>query len=219
MPVLCSASDPAALGEAARLLCQGGLIAFPTETYYGLGVDPFNVEALERLFAVKQRQPNKPVLVLVAEQPQVTELVAEVPAVFRRLMTAFWPGPLTLVFPGRASLPSLLTGGTGNIGIRQSPHPLAARLLRVFGGPITATSANRSGAPPATTAAEIQESLGAEIDLILDGGTTPGGAGSTLVGLNEEEQLCCLRAGAVGFADVCKVAAVNAAERKNSFFT
>ncbi|MCI5219634.1 MAG: threonylcarbamoyl-AMP synthase [Candidatus Electrothrix sp. LOE2] len=206
MPVRCSASDPAALSKAARLLCQGGLIAFPTETYYGLGVDPFNVEALERLFAVKQRQPNKPVLVLVAEQPQVTELVAEVPAVFRRLMTAFWPGPLTLVFPGRASLPSLLTGGTGNIGIRQSPHPLAARLLRVFGGPITATSANRSGAPPATTAAEVLDSFGAEIDLILDGGTTPGGAGSTLVGCDQEQQLCCLRAGQIPFGEILESA-------------
>jgi L-threonylcarbamoyladenylate synthase len=184
------------------LLCQGGLIAFPTETYYGLGVDPFNTEALARLFAVKQRQPDKPVLVLVAEQAQVSELAAEVPAVLHRLMTAFWPGPLTLVFPGRASLPSLLTGGTGNVGIRQSPHPLAARLLAAFGGPITATSANRSGAPPATTAAEVQESLGSEIDLILDGGTTPGGAGSTLVGCNQEQQLHCLRAGVVPFADI-----------------
>ncbi|MDU9050683.1 MAG: L-threonylcarbamoyladenylate synthase [Candidatus Electrothrix sp. Rat3] len=205
--MLCSASDPAALDEAACLLRQGGLIAFPTETYYGLGVDPFNVEALERLFSVKQRQPDKPVLVLVAEQAQVTELAAAVPAVLHRLMTAFWPGPLTMVFPGRASLPSLLTGGTGNIGIRQSPHSLAIDLLRAFGGPITATSANRSGAPPATTAAEIQESLGAEIDLILDGGTTPGGAGSTLVSC-DQQQLRCLRAGVVSFGEVCKVASV-----------
>jgi L-threonylcarbamoyladenylate synthase len=206
--VLCSASDPAALSEAARLLRQGGLIAFPTETYYGLGVDPFNAEALQRLFAVKQRQPDKPVLVLVAEQAQVTELVAEVPAVLRRLMAAFWPGPLTLVFPGRSTLPPLLTGGTGNIGIRQSPHPLAADLLRAFGGPITATSANRSGAPPATTAVEIQERLGSEIDLILDGGTTPGGAGSTLVGCDQGQRLCCLRVGVVAFEDVCKAASV-----------
>ena len=203
--MLCSASDSAALSEAARLLRQGGLVAFPTETYYGLGVDPFNAEALQRLFAVKQRQPDKPVLVLVAEQSQVTELVAEVPAVLRRLMAAFWPGPLTLVFPGRSTLPPLLTGGTGNIGIRQSPHPLASRLLHAFGGPITATSANRSGAPPATTAAEIQESLGSEIDLILDGGTTPGGAGSTLVGCDQEQQLCCLRVGVVAFEDIVKV--------------
>ncbi|CAK8719347.1 YrdC-like domain-containing protein [Candidatus Electrothrix laxa] len=187
------------------MLSQGGLIAFPTETYYGLGVDPFNVEALERLFAVKQRQSGKPVLVLVAEQAQVTELVAEVPAVLRGLMAAFWPGPLTLVFPGRSTLPALLTGGTGNIGIRHSPHPLASQLLRAFGGPITATSANRSGAPPATMAAEVLDSFGAEIDLILDGGTTPGGAGSTLVGCDQKQQLCCLRAGVVPFEDIVKV--------------
>lgn len=103
--MFCSASDPVALEQAACLLRQGGLIAFPTETYYGLGVDPFNVKALERLFQVKQRQPNKPVLVLVAGQAQVAELVAEVPAILARLMTTFWPGPLTLVFPGRALLP------------------------------------------------------------------------------------------------------------------
>jgi L-threonylcarbamoyladenylate synthase len=206
--VLCSASDPAALNEAARLLRQGGLIAFPTETFYGLGVDPFNAEALERLFAVKQRQPDKPVLVLVAEQAQVTELAAEVPVVLQKLMIRFWPGPLTLVFPGRPTLPPLLTGGTGNIGIRQSPHPLASQLLHAFGGPITATSANRSGAPPATTAAEIQESLGAEIDLILDGGTTPGGAGSTLVGCDQGQQLCCLRVGVVAFGEILKAASV-----------
>ncbi|CAK8718250.1 Translation factor SUA5 [Candidatus Electrothrix aarhusensis] len=203
--MLCSASDPAALSEAARLLRQGGLVAFPTETYYGLGVDPFNVEALQRLFAVKQRQSDKPVLVLVAEQGQVVQLAAEVPAVFPQLMTSFWPGPLTLVFPGRSTLPPLLTGGTGNIGIRQSPHPLASQLLHAFGGPITATSANRSGAPPATTAAEIQESLGAEIDLILDGGTTPGGAGSTLVGCDQGQRLCCLRVGQVPFEDILQV--------------
>ncbi|RWX52097.1 L-threonylcarbamoyladenylate synthase [Candidatus Electrothrix marina] len=147
-------------------------------------------------------------MVLVAEQAQVTELAAEVPVILQKLMIRFWPGPLTLVFPGRSTLPPLLTGGTGNIGIRQSPHPLAAGLLRAFGGPITATSANRSGAPPAITAAEIQESLGAEIDLILDGGTTPGGAGSTLVGCDREQQLHCLRAGQVPFADVCKAASV-----------
>ncbi|CAK8710903.1 Translation factor SUA5 [Candidatus Electrothrix gigas] len=204
--MFCSASDPVALEQAACLLRQGGLIAFPTETYYGLGVDPFNVKALERLFQVKQRQPNKPVLVLVAGQAQVAELVAEVPAILARLMTTFWPGPLTLVFPGRALLPLLLTGGTGNIGIRHSPHPLAACLLSAFGGPITATSANRSGLPPATTAAAIQESLGSEVDLILDGGTTPGGTGSTLVGCDKDQRLYCLRAGQVSFTEILQVA-------------
>ena len=200
--MLGSASDPAALNEAARLLRQGGLIAFPTETYYGLGVDPFNVGALQRLFAVKQRQSDKAVLVLVAEQAQVNQLAAEVPAVLHRLMTAFWPGPLTLIFPGQPGLSPLLTGGTGTVGIRQSPHPLASRLLRYYGGPITATSANRSGAPPASTAAEVLESFGDKLDLILDGGPTPGGAGSTLVACDRKQQLCCLREGQVPFAEV-----------------
>ncbi|MCI5223891.1 MAG: Sua5/YciO/YrdC/YwlC family protein, partial [Candidatus Electrothrix sp. AR4] len=104
--------------EAVRLLKHGGLIAFPTETYYGLGVDPFNVEALQRLFAVKQRMPNKPILVLAAEQSQVSMLTADTPVVFKKLMAAFWPGPLTVVFPARSSVPRLLTGGIGTVGIR-----------------------------------------------------------------------------------------------------
>ncbi len=190
--------------EAVRLLRQGGLIAFPTETYYGLGVDPFNVEALQRLFAVKQRPPDKAVLVLTPGQSQLHLLAAEAPIIFTQLMAAFWPGPLTLVFPALSDLPELLTGGTGTVGIRQTPQPLAARLLHEFAAPITATSANRSGAAPATTAAEVREIFGKEIDFVLDGGTSPGGVGSTLVGCDQEWELCCLRAGRIAFADVLK---------------
>lgn len=199
---VCPAADAAGLGEAVRLLRRGGLIAFPTETYYGLGVDPLNIGALQRLFAVKQRKPEKPVLVLVAGEEQVPVLAADVPAPFRRLMARFWPGPLTLVCPARPTLPALLTGGTGTIGIRHSPHPLANRLLHAFGGPTTATSANRSGCPPATTAAEVKNAFGAEVDLVLDGGTTPGGAGSTLVACSPDQQLCCLREGKIAFGDI-----------------
>ncbi len=190
------------LNEAVKLLRRGGLIAFPTETYYGLGVNPLNTEALQRLFAVKQRASEKPVLVLVAGEEQVSVLAAEVPAPFRKLMARFWPGPLTLVFPARPTLPELLTGGTGTIGIRHSPHPLADRLLRTFGGPITATSANRSGFPPAATAAAVKDAFGAEVDLILEGGTTPGGSGSTLIACDRDQQLCCLREGKILFQDI-----------------
>jgi L-threonylcarbamoyladenylate synthase len=202
--VSCPAIDTAAVKKAVSLLRQGGLIAFPTETYYGLGVDPLNTGALERLFAVKQRAAEKPVLVLVAGEDQVPVLAADIPAPCRRLMACFWPGPLTLVFPARPALPELLTGGTGTIGIRHSPHPLADRLLHAFGGPITATSANRSGAPPATTAAAVKDAFGAEVDLILDGGTTPGGAGSTLVACGPDQQLRCLREGKIPFADILR---------------
>ncbi len=184
--------------EAVRLLQQGGLIAFPTETYYGLAVDPFNREALNRLFSIKKRTKDKAVLVLIDQLSQLNQLVSSVPAGFDTLMTRFWPGPLTLVFPARKSLPSQLTGGTGSIGIRQSPNSTAAALLRRFGGPVTATSANRSGAEPASTAAEVEAIFASEVDLVLDGGATPGGQGSTLVGF--DQGIYCIRPGRIAFS-------------------
>ena len=183
--------------KAVRLLKQGGLIAFPTETYYGLAVDPFNIEALQRLFKVKRRGAEKAVLVLVADQSQVKRFADSIPVDFNILMSAFWAGPLTLVFPARSNVPELLTGGTGTVGIRQSPNSIAIQLLQEFAGPITATSANRSGANPATTAAEVEEIFGSEVDLIVDGGATPGGQGSTLVGFDQE--ISCIRAGKIPF--------------------
>lgn len=186
--------------EAVRLLKQGGLIAFPTETYYGLGVDPFNKEALQRLFKVKRRGVDKAVLVLVADQSQVERFAYSIPADFNKLMASFWPGPLTLVFPARSNVPELLTGGTETVGIRQSPNSIAIKLVQEFAGPITATSANRSGATPATTAVEVNEIFGSEVDLIIDGGATPGGQGSTLVGFDQE--IFCIRAGKIPFETI-----------------
>ncbi|WP_417912137.1 L-threonylcarbamoyladenylate synthase [Candidatus Electronema sp. TJ] len=198
--------------EAARLLRQGRLIAFPTETYYGLGVDPFNSEALQRIFAVKRRTEDKPVLLLVADPSQVPLLAEDVPDVLRQLMGCCWPGPLTLVFPAKKNLPQLLTGGSGTVGIRQSPDATARLLLTAFGGPVTATSANRSGQPAAVTAVEVEAAFGAEIDLILDGGRTPGGAGSTLIGWNGQE-LRCFREGRVPLAEIARLLAPAAKEK------
>ena len=182
------------------MLRQGGLIAFPTETYYGLGVDPFNVRALRRLFAVKQRPTSKAVLVLVAEPAACSQLAASVPPGFSSLMARFWPGPLTLVFPALPGIPELLSGGTGTVGIRQSSHWCAGQVVTNFGGPVTATSANRSGRDPATTADEVERIFGPEIDLILDGGSTPGGQGSTLVGY--DGKIFSIRQGKIDFAKI-----------------
>ncbi|WP_457574617.1 L-threonylcarbamoyladenylate synthase [Desulfolithobacter sp.] len=182
--------------QAVSVLRRGGVVAFPTETYYGLAVDPFNDRALERLFSLKKRAVGKPVLVLVREPGDTTSLVASVPAVYEQLISLFWPGPLTLIFPARPSLSHWLTGGTGTIGIRQSPHPVALALVTAFGGPITATSANISGLPPASSADMVRAGFGAQPDFfILDGGRTTGRLGSTLVGLDHEGQLWCLREG------------------------
>ena len=193
------------LDRAAALLRAGGMVAYPTETYYGLGVDPFNEQALARLFQVKNRPAVKPVLVLVADRQQIGLLAGEIPEAAQVLMDRFWPGPLTLVLPALASLSPLLTGGTGTVGVRLSPQPLALALLRSVGLPLTATSANRSGQEPAGTAGEVRTAFGNSVDLVLDGGSTPGKTGSTLVGVSAS-QITCIREGCISFAEVLRAA-------------
>ena len=190
-----------AIKRAVGILRQGGIVAFPTETYYGLAVDPLNPEALRRLFAVKKRTTQKPILTVVNGREQLTPIVRDIPPLFRSLMDRFWPGPLTLIFKGSQNLPPLLTANTGTIGIRWSSHQVACRLAANFGGAVTATSANLSGGKPAVTAADSYLYFGAEIDLVIDGGTTPGGRGSTLIGI-EQGRLQLLRNGVIPFADV-----------------
>lgn len=190
-----------ALAKACVTLRAGGVVAFPTETYYGLAVDPFNQEALSRLFALKGRAGDKPVLLIVDNPSQLSTLVAEIPPPFPLLMERFWPGPLTLVFPGAPSLPGMLTGHRGTIGARVSSHPVARQLVRAFGRPLTATSANFSGQPAAVAAGGVLEQLGPEVDAVLDGGETPGGQGSTLLGY-QEGKVCLLRAGVIPFAEI-----------------
>jgi len=187
-----------ALAQACAILRAGGVVAFPTETYYGLAVDPFNQAALARLFTLKGRSSDKPVLLIVGQPSQLASLVAEIPPPFPLLMEKFWPGPLTLVFPGAASLPRRLAGPDGSIGVRVSSHPVARQLVRAFGQPITATSANLSGRSPAVAASGVVAQLGPEVDTVLDGGETPGGQGSTLLGY-QEGKVCLLRAGVIPF--------------------
>ncbi|HEY5594963.1 MAG TPA: L-threonylcarbamoyladenylate synthase [Nitrospiria bacterium] len=167
--------------RAARIIDSGGIVAFPTETFYGLGADPFNAAAVERLFRVKERDPSKPISLVVDEIKRLEGIVETIGPAATRLIRKFWPGPLTIVFKSSSRLPAVLTGGTGKIGVRIPGHPMALRLLRAVGKPLTATSANLSGQADAVTAAAVETALGPRIDLILDGGTTPGGLGSTVV--------------------------------------
>lgn len=193
--------DNKSLGHATDLLRAGGVVAFPTETYYGLAVDPFNPAALDRLFRVKHRPSRLPILVLVGRRSQLPLLTSEVPSLYQRLMENFWPGPLTLIFPALPTLPHQLTGQTGTVGIRHSPHQVANALIDAFNGPITATSANISGYPAASSAEDVARMFGDDLDLILDGGLTPGGKGSTLVGM-EQNQLVCIRDGQIDYTEV-----------------
>jgi len=193
------------LNRAVAVLNGGGVVAFPTETYYGLAVDPMNPLALSHLFSIKQRDISKAILTLVDDRESLSSLVQDIPSLYEPLMKEFWPGPLTLIFPARVNLPTLLTAGTSTIGVRQSSHPFARQLLRAFGRPLTATSANVSGGPAATDAYEVKAQFGSKIDMIFDGGRTPGIVGSTIIGL-EGDRLKLIREGVIPFKEILQAA-------------
>lgn len=163
-----------------RVLGENGLIALPTESFYGLAVDPFNEQALARLWQIKGRSEGKPILVLIGEGAQLEPFVRNIPPAATVLMNAFWPGPLTIVFPAAIRLSDAVTARTRSVGIRLSAwQPLCDLLRRV--GPVTGTSANREGMPPPTTAEEVRHYFGDALDLIVDAGPTPGGRPSTVI--------------------------------------
>jgi len=185
----------AVASEAARIVQGGGVIAIPTESVYALGAGAFDDAAVRRVCAIKGSREHKPILVLIADRSQLDMLVACVPRAATVLMDRFWPGPITIVFPASPRLPIALTAGTGTIGVRLPAQPLLAALLRAT-GPLTGTSANRSGEPPARTAREVQEKLGNDVDLIVDGGTARVMLPSTVVEVGEPVRV--LREGPIG---------------------
>jgi L-threonylcarbamoyladenylate synthase len=191
-----AAPDAAALARAAAVLRDGGLVAFPTETFYGLGAAANDPTALRRVYAVKGRSESKPLLVLIDSIAMAESLAAEVTPRARELMGRHWPGPLTLVLRARPDLPPVLTAGTGTIGMRMSPHPVARGLVRALGAPVTAPSANPEGGAPPTSAAQVLKAFDGRIDLVIDGGPTAGGPASTVVDVTTDAELV-LRAGAV----------------------
>ena len=171
---------PVLADRARRVLEESGLIALPTESFYGLAADPFDEQALARLWQVKGRSEGKPILVLIGDESQLVPFVRSIPHAAHILMNVFWPGPLTIVFPAAVGLSDAVTAGTGSIGIRLSAwQPLRDLLRRV--GPVTGTSANREGIPPPTMVEEVQDNLGNVLDLIIDAGPTPGGRPSTVI--------------------------------------
>jgi L-threonylcarbamoyladenylate synthase len=175
-------ADAAATAEAARRLAAGGLVAFPTETVYGLGADASDGAAVARLYAAKGRPSFNPLIAHLASTAAARKL-ARFDAAAVRLADAFWPGPLTLVLPKAAACPvaDLATAGLDSIAVRVPAHPIAQDILRSFGGPVAAPSANRSGHVSPTTAAHVLADLDGRIDLVVDGGATPVGVESTIV--------------------------------------
>ena len=174
-----------------------GLVAFPTETFYGLGAAALRPSAVRRVFEVKGRPEGKPLLVLVDSIAMAEGLAAVVGPRARELMARHWPGPLTLVLPARRDVPAEVTAGSGTIGVRLSAHPVARALVSALGGPITAPSANPTDQLPPTTAAGVVAYFG-DAALVLDGGVTPGGAPSTVLDVTVEPPRL-IRAGAIRF--------------------
>ncbi len=190
--------------EARIVLGRHGIMAVPTETFFALAVNPFQAEALVRLFALKDRSPEKPVLVMVDGPEMLNQVAREVPGLARRLMEKFWPGPLTIIFPSLPHLPRRLTGGTGTIGVRQPRQSLTCRLITELGHPITGTSANRAGHRALVRADEIAREFGDDLGLILDAGPCPGGLPSTIVDVTDFPPRL-VRAGAIPPAELAEI--------------
>ncbi|MBI4653939.1 MAG: threonylcarbamoyl-AMP synthase [Nitrospirae bacterium] len=167
--------------ETLNVLKDGGIVAYPTESFYGLGVDAFNENAIKKLFDIKKRPPDKPVPIIVGSREILKSIVKSIPIEAEDLMERFWPGALTMVFEAIDGLPEILTAGTGKVAVRIPGSSFALRLAIAADFPITATSANLSGMPPAREFVEVINYFGEAIDLVVDGGKTPGEKPSTIV--------------------------------------
>mgnify|MGYP000339068365 FL=1 len=173
-------ATPEAIEEAATIIRQGGLVAFPTETVYGLGANALDATAASRIFEVKRRPAFDPLIVHVRGQAMLQEVAAEVPERARTLIGRFWPGPLTLVLPRRPKVPSVVTAGLPTVAVREPSHPVASELIRRAGVPVAAPSANPFGRLSPTRAEHVARYFGEGVDLILDAGRTPHGIESTI---------------------------------------
>ncbi|MBU0494167.1 MAG: threonylcarbamoyl-AMP synthase [Chloroflexi bacterium] len=191
--------------EAARLLRAGGVVAFPTDTVYGLGAHAFQPAAVARLYTIKDRPWDRAIPLLLAEPDDVRLVTDDVPAIARRLMTAFWPGALTIVLPRNSRVPDVVTAGGDTVALRVPDHARVRRLIALVGAPLAATSANPSGCTEPVTTAEVQAGLGSRIAAIVASrDPCPGGAPSTVVGLAHGEPVI-LREGPVSRADLAAV--------------
>jgi len=191
-----SATTSSDIDQAVAVLRSGGLVAFPTETVYGLGADASNDAAVARVFSVKGRPTDHPLIVHLADAEQLDDWAADVSPTAHLLADAFWPGPLTLLVERSSSVSLAVTGGRSTVGLRVPDHTVALELLRAFGGGIAAPSANRFGRVSPTTAAHVVADLGDDVDLVLDGGACRVGVESTIVDLTGELPVV-LRAGGI----------------------
>lgn len=182
-----SAIESDLVQRCAEIIRQGGVVAFPTETVYGLGADALNPVAVARIFEIKNRPYFDPLIVHIADRTQMALLVADIPSPAERLMKQFWPGPLTIVFSKTEEVPDLVTAGLPTVAIRMPRHPMALRLIKEAGCPMAAPSANPFGYVSPTTAEHVREQLGGQVDFILDGGPCEVGLESTILSLTGEK--------------------------------
>jgi L-threonylcarbamoyladenylate synthase len=192
-------NDPQAIPTAARIISEGGLIAFPTDTIYGVAGDPLNPDSLRKIYQAKERPDEKALPVLIGALDQLTALVSALSPEVEAIAKSFWPGPLTLVLPLNPNLPPELTAYP-TVGVRMPDHPFTLALLRRT-GPLATTSANISGGPNPTTAQNVLDQLGGRIDLILDGGPTPGPTASTVADVSSSP-IKILREGPISLSDL-----------------
>ena len=188
--------DSIAISDALAALAAGEAIVYPTETFYALGVDALSSNALDRLFAIKGREAGKPVALIAADTAMAFAVAREVSAEALLLAEAFWPGPLTLVLPARTGIPAALIGADGGVGVRVSSHPVARALAAGLRGPLTATSANLAGEPPAVEPEVARRALGGKVKVFVEDGRLAGGAPSTVVAV-DRAGMRVLRPGAV----------------------
>ena len=195
--------EPEAISRAAKAIAAGGVVIFPTRGLYGLGADAFNRDAVRRIFQIKGRPSNKPLLVLISDPVDLHRLVASTGPATRHLMQHFWPGGVTFVMPAREELAAELTGGSQKIGVRQTAHPVAGALVQAVGSPLTGTSANISGTGGCARVSDIDPTVVEAVDLVLDCGALAGGPGSTVVDVSAATPLI-LRLGAVGSREILR---------------
>ncbi|MEC8957866.1 MAG: L-threonylcarbamoyladenylate synthase [Nitrospinota bacterium] len=187
------------IAETQKILEGGGVIAFPTDTFYGLGANPYNTKAVDKIYSIKGRDPEKPLLLLIDSLTKLDGLVEEISEAGTKLIESFWPGPLTMLFKPKHTIPKNIT--TGLIGIRQPGNSLTRKILAGLNYPLTAPSANISGEDPATTAEQVKDRLGNKVDLILDSGICRGGKPSTLLDTTQIP-VRLIRAGAINFKSI-----------------
>jgi L-threonylcarbamoyladenylate synthase len=199
-----------ALDRTVKVLKAGGVVSFATDTFYAIGADPLNTEAVSRVYRIKARDTASPIPLLVSGLEEAREITGEaLPAGLCRILVRFWPGPLTVVLPCRRALPAGVRARDGTVGLRWPGWAHAESLLRRFGGPLTGSSANRSGAPEPTGGEQVCQELGRDLDLVLDTGPTPGGPGSTVVGVTSdargEVELSLIRPGGIALEELRKI--------------